>query len=124
MTDRNRAKEGTRTRGILRLIAKGLGMGQLLAIIATIVVALGISLFIPRLLRRPFDPGRWKTRPRDRWRLVHDLLGNERLNGLRSHEIVDLLGYPDYASENSLAYYLTGQRFGDKLRVRLDRDGS
>jgi hypothetical protein len=97
-------------------------MGEL-AIIAAIVVVLVISLLIPRLSRRPFDPVRWHSCSRDRWRLAHDLLRSERLRGLRSNEIVALLGNPDYASENSLAYYLTGQRFGDKLRVRLNPDG-
>ncbi len=38
-------------------------------------------------------------------------------------EATALLGNPDYKSTCSPAYYLNGDKFGNKLRLRLTADG-
>lgn len=93
--------------------------GTILGIIAVAM----ISEIIARWQRLPFDPASWQFRPRERCRLVHDLLKSERLRGSCREEILTLLGHPDYESGCSVAYYLTGDKFGDKLRIRIGADG-
>src|SRR3954467_9642882 len=94
----------------------------IVALIALVCMT-ALAILLPRMQRLSFDPARWQTRPKDRWRLIHDLLRSERLRGMSHDEILALLGNPDYESGCSLAYYLTGKQFGDKLRIRLSPDG-
>ena len=92
-------------------------------VVIGIVVLTALVNLPARMQRLPFEPTRWQARPRDRWRLIHDLLRSERLRGMSHDEILALLGTPDYESGCSLAYYLTGKQFGEKLRIRLNPDG-
>jgi hypothetical protein len=102
-------------------------MGDNVAI--AIIVAIGplavlaIAAFIDRSSRMSFDPASWLALPRERWRFIHDLLDSERLRGISREEAAALLGNPDYESASSLAYFLNGDRFGNKLRIRLTAEG-
>jgi hypothetical protein len=95
-----------------------------LIVIAFAVIVYGLAAFIDRNRRKPFDPAQWQASPKDRWRLVHDLIKRTALTGLNRSDVVALLGKPDYESDCSIAYFLTGDQFGDKLRIRVSADGS
>jgi hypothetical protein len=88
-----------------------------------LIAVIAISAFVDRKNRMSFDPTSWSARPRDRWRFIHDLLTSDRLRGMSRQEVVDLLGNPDYKSDCSFAYFLNGDKFGNKLRIRLTADG-
>ena len=94
-----------------------------LFVIAFAVVVFGLAMFVDRNRRKPFDPAQWRASPKDRWRLVHDLSQRTVLTGMSCSEVVALLGEPDYQSTCSIAYYLTADPFGDKLRFRVSADG-
>jgi hypothetical protein len=92
-------------------------------VVIGLTAVIAIAVFIDRRNRMPFDPAAWRARPQERWRFIHDLLDSERLRGTSRDEAATLLGNPDYESVCSLAYYLKGDKFGDKLRIRLSAEG-
>ena len=92
-------------------------------VVIGLLAVIAIAAFIDRRNRLPFDPASWRARPHERWRFIHDLLDSERLRGITREEAAALLGNPDYESVCSLAYYLKGDKFGDKLRIRLTAEG-
>ena len=87
------------------------------------VAAFGLAELLERLQRKPFGPAEWLESPRNRRWLVHDLVSGRRLLGQSREAIVALLGPPDYESPASIVYWLTSDRFGDKLRIRIDPNG-
>src|SRR5260221_13311938 len=88
-----------------------------------LIGVIAMAAFLDRRNRMPFDPASWQIRPRERWRFIHDLLERERLRGMSREEAATLLANPDYESACSLAYYLKGDKFGNKLRIRLTAEG-
>ncbi len=95
------------------------------AILALVVVAVIIAaaIFNERLPRKAFNPTLWESRPSERRQIVYDLVRSTVLTGMTRRDVIALLGKPDYQSDSSLAYWLTSDRFGDKLQIRIGADG-
>lgn len=88
----------------------------------TLIIIAILAVLYERIQWRPFSAARWHARPRDRWQIAHDLIRRAILSGMSRSEVVALLGKPEYESVCSMAYQLRGDRWGDKLRIRLGRD--
>ena len=93
------------------------------ALIEFVVLIAAIVIFRERLQRRSFTAARWHAHPGDRWKMVHDLIRTAELRGMNRSEVIAMLGTPEYESDCSMAYWLTGDLSGDKLRIRLGTDG-
>ena len=99
------------------------GMETALLAIVVLVVVIAVAILSERLPRKPFNPALWQSRPAERRQIVYDLIKGSVLMGMARCDVIALLGKPDYQSDSSLAYWLTLDRFGDKLRLRIGADG-
>ena len=80
-----------------------------------------------------FNSEHWKTWVETeaecciRWDMINSLKKQHKLIGMRSSEIIELLGDPDHESSNELSYFLGMARRGidtGSLRLILDSSGS
>ena len=55
---------------------------------------------------RDFDKEKWTENVEKRYEYADDLVDNEKLIGLSRKEIKEMLGEPEYESENSMTYYI------------------
>ena len=79
-----------------------------------------------------FDKTKWKTKEDNdypfRDKMLHDLIANVKLKGLKQDEVIDLLGRPDRTDSSYLFYRVTQKRIGffplstKTLVIKLTKD--
>jgi hypothetical protein len=94
----------------------------LLLLTAFLLVVTSVSTFL-HFATRPivFSPDAWQTYPRQRPRMVKDLLASRPLDGKSRAEVEAILGAPDSGSDDERLVYWAGSSGIDDmwLEIRL-----
>lgn len=64
-------------------------------VVAILVVAIGISVFLVSIHEDRFDQDRWQSDPFSRYKMSKDIIENSRFIGRSKAEILQLLGQPE-----------------------------
>ena len=64
-------------------------------VVAILVVAIGISVFLVSIHENRFEQDRWQNDPFSRYKMSKDIIENKRFIGKSKTEILQLLGQPE-----------------------------